>query len=287
MLDRRYEPGELATDHLAFALRHEAIDLLILKRAFEAIDAKELVAFIKATPTGVVSRRTWFFYERLTGRTLPLEDAKAIAAADALDPVAYFTSSPILSKRHRTRDNLLGTGSYCPIIRRTSALAAFVSRRLAEKAAEFVGRTGAHLIARAASFLLLADSRASFEIEGERPPPSRLERWGRAVLQAGRNPLSLGELERLHGVLIEDRRFTRVGLRADGVFIGDRDHNLDPYPEFIGACPSDLPALVDGMITANDRMRGSDPVPWGHGRRAGGGISTPPFAFERERQGLQ
>lgn len=262
MLDQRYGPGEQPTDHLAFALRHEAIDLLILKQAFAAIDPKELVAFIKATPTGIVSRRAWFFYERLTGRTLPLEDAKAMAAADALDPAAYVTSSPILSVRHRIRDNLLGTGSYCPIIRRTSALEAFVSRRLTEKAAEVIGRTGAHLIARAASFLLLADSRASFEIEGERPPRSRLERWGRAVLQAGRNPLSIAELERLHGVLIEDRRFTRVGLRAGGVFVGDRDHNLDPYPEFIGARSSDLPALIDGMITANDRMRGSaiDPV---------------------------
>ena len=39
-----------------------------------------------------------------------------------------------------------------------------------------MGHTGAHVVARAASFLLLADSRASFEIEGERPPRNRLER---------------------------------------------------------------------------------------------------------------
>src|SRR5439155_777616 len=121
--------------------------------------------------------------------------------------------------------------------------------------AETLARTGPHPIARAASFLLLADSRASFEIEGERPPRNRLERWGRAVLQAGKSPLSLDELNRLHGVLIEDTRFIKAGLRPDGVFLGERDHNGDPLPEFIGARPGDLANLVAGILAVNERMR--------------------------------
>jgi hypothetical protein len=133
---------------------------------------------------------------------------------------------------------------------------------LAAKAAETVGRTGAHILARAASFLLLADSRASFEIEGERPPRNRLERWGRAVLQAGKNKLTLDEIVRLQGVLIEDQRFVHVGLRPDGVFLGERDHNGEPLPEFVGARPSDLRDLMAAMLEANDRMSkdGIDPV---------------------------
>ena len=109
-------------------------------------------------------------------------------------------------------------------------------------------------MARGASFLLLADSRASFEIEGERPPRSRLERWGKAVLQAGKNKLTLDEIIRLQGVLIEDQRFVHVGLRPDGVFLGERDYNQDPLPEFIGARPGDLPELMAGLLEANDRM---------------------------------
>lgn len=258
VFDKRYWPGDKITDHLAFALRHEPIDLLILKRAFDAIPAEEMTAFIKAAPTGAVTRRAWFFYERLTGKTLAIDDAQMVTAAEALDPKAYFTGAPRLSKRHRVRDNLLGNGDYCPIIRRTEALEAFLARGLAAKGAETVGRTGGHLIARAASFLLLADSRASFEIEGERPPRNRLERWGRVVLQAGRHPLSLDELNRLHGVLIEDARFIKAGLRPDGVFLGERDHNGDPLPEFIGARPGDLTALLTGMLAANERMRESN-----------------------------
>jgi len=258
VLDKRYWPGTKVTDHLSFALRHEPIDLLILKRAFDVIPAGEMAALIRAAPTGVFARRAWFFCEILTGTTLDIEDAETVTAADALDRKAYFTGPPRLSKRHRVRDNLLGRGGYCPMIRRTELIDAFMKRRLAQKAAETVGRTSTNLVARAASFLLLADSRASFEIEGERPPRNRLERWGRAVLQAGKNPLSLDELNRLHGILIEDTRFIKAGLRPDGVFLGERDHNGDPLPEFIGARPEDLASLVAGMLAANQRMRESD-----------------------------
>ena len=129
-------------------------------------------------------------------------------------------------------------------------------RRLAARARDTVGRTGNYLVARAASFLLLADSRASFQIEGERPPRNRLERWGRAVLQAGKNRLTLDEIIRLHNVLIEDRRFVHAGLRPDGVFLGERDHLGDPLPEFIGARAQDLADLMNSSkLTDNEVQR--------------------------------
>lgn len=254
VLDRRYWPGDDFADHLTFALRHEALDLLILKRAFDIVPAKALQDLVAAAPTGIASRRAWFLYEWLTGKTLDLPDAQSVAAIDVLDPKAYFTAKPQLSRRHRVRDNLLGTGSFCPIICRTSTLTRFAALALAEKAREAVGRTGGHLVARAASFLLLADSRASFEIEGERPPRNRLERWGRAVMQAGRSKLTLDEIIRLHSILIEDARFVQPGLRTDGIFLGERDHNGDPLPEFIGARPTDLADLMAGLLQANERM---------------------------------
>jgi hypothetical protein len=219
-------------------------------------------AFVRAAPTGVPARRAWFLYETLTGQMVDVEDAPRTAAVDLLDEKAYFTGKPRLSKRHRVRDNLLGTGRFCPIIRRTQTLTEFVDLDLSAEARETIRSTSAHLVARAASFLLLADSGASFEIEGERPPRNRLERWGRAVLQAGKHPLTLDEVTRLQRVLIEDTRFVRAGLRPEGVFLGGRDHQGDPLPEFIGARHSDLPDLMEGLLEANNRMRGDgiDPV---------------------------
>ncbi len=262
VFDKRYWPGERAADHVSFALRHENIDLLVLKRAFAAIDPEDLIDFIKSAPTGVETRRAWFFYETLTGKRLTIEDAGTVGAVNALDPKSYFTGKPRLSRRHRVRDNLLGAGGYVPVLRRTEKLEEFLKKNLAQKAAETIGRTGGHLVARAASFLLLADSRASFEIEGESAPHGRLERWGRAALQAGKNKLSLEELVRLHSVVIEDTRFTHAGFRYDGVFLGERGLNGDPLPEFIGARPDQLQDLLTGLIAANERMRKSslDPV---------------------------
>ena len=247
VFDKRYWPGDTFADHLTFALRHEDIDLLILKRVFEAVPQAEIEALVRAAPTGIPARQAWYLYEILTGRTLKLDDAPSAAAIDLLDPEAYFTAKPRLSRRHRVRDNLLGTGRFCPVIRRTKALTEFVALDLAAKARETVGRTGAQLVARAASFMLLADSRASFEIEGQRPPRNRLERWGRAVLQAGKHPLTLDEIIRLQRVLIEDARFVHAGLRPDGVFLGERDHFGEPLPEFIGARPDNLADLMGGL----------------------------------------
>lgn len=262
LYDKRYWPGEDLADHLTFAMRHEHLDLLVLKRIFEAAPQADIEAFVRAAPTGMPTRRVWFLYELLTGKTLDIPDTPNVAAVDLLDTDAYFTGKPKLSKRHRVRDNLLGTKDFAPVIRKTPALVGFTESGLAAKASETVGRTGAHVVSRAANFLLLADSRASFAIEGESPPRNRLERWGRAVAQAGKHLLTVDEIVRLHAVLIEDNRLIHPGLRPDGVFLGERDHDNNPLPEFIGARPGDLDSLMAGLIAANVRMRedGLDPV---------------------------
>ncbi len=262
VFDKRYQPGDLVIDHLVFALRHENVDLLILKRAFEAIPVPILENFVRATPAGVHTRRVWFLYETLTGKTLDIKESPTTTAVDVLDDKVYFTGKARISSRHKVRDNLLGDANWCPVIRRTEKLEALSRSGLARKAAELTARAGARLATRAASFLLMADSRASFAIEGERPPRNRLERWGKAVLQSGKKPLTMEEILRLHSLLIEDSRLVFKGLRPDGVFLGDRDHYHYPLPEFIGARPEDIEALCSGMLAANERMRNDelDPV---------------------------
>lgn len=260
--DKRYQPERTLAGHLTFALRHESLDLLVLKKVFDTVPKREIEDFIRSSPTGTTARQVWFLYEFLTDSILDISDAGSVTAVEVLDPKMYFTAESVLSKRHKVRNNLLGNRHFCPIIRKTDALQGFNALNLANKAQETIGKVSNQLVVRAASFLLLADSRASFEIEGERPPRNRLERWGRAVMQAGKHPLTLDEIIRLHSVLIEDSRFIQLGLRKNGVFLGERDRFQDPLPEFIGARPDDLADLMTGLIEANSRMRASnlDPV---------------------------
>src|SRR5215831_11262431 len=68
VLDKRYWPGENFANHLLFALRHEHLDLLILKRVFDAVPPVELETLVRAEATSVQVRRAWHLYEFLTGR---------------------------------------------------------------------------------------------------------------------------------------------------------------------------------------------------------------------------
>ena len=254
IFDKRYEPGETLGDHLTFALRQEDLDLAVLKRIFEAAPEDDIAAYVRSAPTGITHRQAWYLFEFLTGRLLDVPDAPTVKAVDILDPKRYFTLPGTISKRHKVKDNLLGTPEFCPVIRRTPLTERFVTEDMSHRVEALIGRVSARLVARAASFMLLADSRASFEIEGERPPRSRIERWGRAVMEAGKRPLSLAEIERLHAILLADSRFVKVGLRDDGVFLGERGWNGEPLPEFIGARPDDLPSLMKGLIECNAKM---------------------------------
>src|SRR6266851_5298846 len=75
VFDKRYWPGDSFADHLMFALRHEDMDLLILKRVFEAVPKGEMEAVVREAATGNLSRRAWYLYEILMGRRLAVKDA--------------------------------------------------------------------------------------------------------------------------------------------------------------------------------------------------------------------
>lgn len=88
VFDKRYWPDDTFAGHLSFALRHESLDLLVLKRVFEAAPQAEVEALVRAKPTAIPVRRAWYLYEILTGRTLDVEDAPRAVAVDLLDPRA-------------------------------------------------------------------------------------------------------------------------------------------------------------------------------------------------------
>lgn len=150
----------------------------MLNALFDRVDGSEIEAMVKKEPTGRYTRRIWFFYEWLTGQKLNLPDAKTGNYVDALDPDMQYTGPEERSRRHRVRNNLPGTVDFCPFIRRTEKLDELRTAELDKKINDLLGGIHPDLLARAAAFLLLKDSKASYAIEGERPPHSLAERWG-------------------------------------------------------------------------------------------------------------
>ncbi len=254
----RHAPAATLEGHLTFALKYEGLDLAVLKRLFQATGPDPIAAVVRAQPTGSYARRIWFLYEWMLGAPLPIPDLKKGTYVEALDPELQWAGHPRNSTRHRVRDNLPGTPAFCPLVRRTASLEEFTALGLAERARAIAAQVPADLLARTAAFLLLKDSRASYVIEGERPPQDRIQRWGRTIGQAGARPIDLDELNRLQKIVIGDARFVRLGLRTDGGFVGERDRETGaPIPDHISARPQDLTELVAGMV-AFDRDHAKD-----------------------------
>jgi hypothetical protein len=264
MLTPRHRPDPTLPAQLTFAIKWEGVDLAVLTQLFRIIDAAEIAALVTATPTGSFARRIWFLYEWLTGTVLDLPDAGKVRQVEVVDPEQQFAlARGDSSTRHRIVNNLPGTPLFCPMVRRSPALVEAAAKALDARARAEIGRVRPDLIARAAAFLLLNDSKSSFAIEGERPSGARAVRWGQAIAQAGATELSLPELDRLQRIVIGDARFVKLGLREEGGFIGvhDRDSG-DPIPDHISARAQDLEQLLTGIVAYGARVLagGYDPV---------------------------
>lgn len=249
MLTPRHAPPSTLEGHLTFALKYEGLDLAILKRLFEATGAGAIETVVRATPMGRYARRTWFLYEWLIGTRLDLPDVKRGEYTLAVDPTMQWAVTGENSPRHRVRNNLPGTAGFCPMVFRTKTLEDFAALDLAGRAQAVVAAVPRDLLARTAAFLLLKDSKSSYAIEGERPPQDRIQRWGRAIGEAGRHAITLDELLRLQSIVIGDARFVRLGLREEGGFVGEHDRDTQaPLPDHISARAEDLTSLIEGMV---------------------------------------
>jgi hypothetical protein len=258
----RHAPSADLEGHLTFALKYEGLDLAVLKRLFAATGPGPLEAIARARPTGRYARRLWFLYEWLTGSRLDLPDADQGSYVPVIDPDHQWAGTPETSTRHRVKNNLPGTPAFCPLVFRTKALDEFTAMDLVSRARHAVAEVPKDILSRTAAFLLLKDSRSSYAIEGERPPQDRIQRWGRAIGEAGRHPVSLEELLRLQTIVIGDARFVKLGLREAGGFVGEHDRETRmPIPDHISARPDDLRGLIDGMAAFDaGPATGLDPV---------------------------
>ena len=245
----RHMPDATLEGQLVFALKYEGLDLAVLKKLFEATPPRKLVAMISNKPTSAYMRRIWFLYEWLLDKQLDLPNAKTGSYAEVVDAKQQYAGAGKNSTRHRVKNNLPGTRDFCPVVFRIPKIESYIDKNLSDQAQKAIGNVSADILARTAAFLLLKDSKSSYAIEGETPPQNRIQRWGRAIGEAGKQSLDLQELLRLQKIVIGDGRFIQLGLRKEGGFVGEheRDNRL-PLPEHISARHEDLPSLVQGMI---------------------------------------
>jgi len=255
----RHAPEDSLAGHLTFALKYEGINLGVLKGVFSAVSHNEIRNFITAEPTSYYGRKIWFLYEWLMDVELKLPDLKTGNYIDVLDEKLQYTGPSENVPRQRVRNNLPGVKNFCPLIRKTKQLEAFIASKLNDKIEGSLSPIRRDVLMRAAAFLLLKDSKASYAIEGESPPQNRMQRWGAAIGQAGRNNLSKEEILRLQTIVIENPRFMKYGWKEQGGFVGEHDRiHGTPIPDHISAKWQDVEILMDALIETNDKLQKSD-----------------------------
>ncbi|MDQ6953934.1 MAG: Fic family protein [Mariprofundaceae bacterium] len=250
-----YRPEDTLAGHLLFALKHENLNLGILKALFNACDPKELEQWISANPQGLQTRRAWFFYEWLTGKILNLPDADTkFKYVDALNENAYYTADKINSQRHKVRNNMPGVAGFCWLIRKTAAMKAFDAKGLHKQMHDVYSNHA--MIGRAESFLLTKDSQKSFEIEKEKFD-NRAVRWMKTVRAFMGSRLDDAKLFEMQKQLVSD---PDGGWRKDFGWIGNRLPDARPLPEHISAHPDALGSLMGAWFEAYSRMFDRHPI---------------------------
>jgi Fic family protein len=255
----RHQPEELLYKQLIFALKYEGINLLVFSKLFEKLTETEIVEMLSIEPTGQYSRRMWFLYEWITQSNLDIQDMALKNFVPLVDEKLQYAIEGTRSKRHRFINNLPGTPNFCPLIFKTEKLENYIASNLSQVKNTFLSSIHKDVLQRASSFLLLKDSKASFTIEDENPGTNRALRWGKAIGQAGSKPLSKQEFLRLQQIVIESTRFTTMGFRTEGGFVGEHDRiSGDPIPDHISARYQDVETLIDGLIETNNILKNSN-----------------------------
>lgn len=258
----RYTPEASFEGHLVFALKYEGLDLYVLKKIFEAVGPDPIKAIVETTPTGTYARRLWFLYEWLTNDTIDLPEPPISNYVAVVDAKLQFAIKGERLARYRILNNLPGSADFCPMAFRSEKLEKFLKQDLAAKAQASIAEIPKDVLARTAAFLLLKDSKSSYVIEGERPPQNRIQQWGKAIGEAGKQPLSKDEFHRLQKIVMRDERFVKLGYRIEGGFVGEHDrHSGAPIPDHISSRHEDIEPLMEAIIDfANTRSNELDAV---------------------------
>ena len=259
----QYWPGDRIGDHLEFALKYDGVNLGLLAQIFEHAAQSEVIDYITSKPTGKYARRIWFFYEFLTGKRLPIENAAAGNYVDALEPDKYYTvRNGERSPRHRVRNNLIGGPDFCPVIRRTARLAGLDASDLRKRCEELISAYPPELLHRASIYLYHKETKSSFAIEHTRLNPSRTEKFIAALELAEKEDFCAKDrLIELQNRIV-DPRFKDRDYRRQQNYVGQTVAYRNEVVHYICPKPEDLPRLMAGLLACHHRMktRGISPV---------------------------
>lgn len=185
---------------------------------------------------------------------------------DAVSGAKLVTASPEQVQkvqRWRVNDNLAGTRHLCPTLVKTQAFVGAANLDVLHLFGQLADEFGEDLLRRAAAWMTLRESKASFAIEGEADRANRIQRFADVMARRtgqGEPPLTGSALAELQREILGGRTtLAHFGVRQSPVFVGEsvRSHEVVHY---VAPAAEDLPAMLEGLRVFLERTQGQSPV---------------------------
>lgn len=163
------------------------------------------------------------------------------------------------SSRWRVHDNLAGSRFFCPIVVKTPELIEAAALDVRALINEIADEFGADQLLRAAAWMTLRESKASFAIEGEADLATRIQRFVDVMARRtgqGDLPLTddfLAELQR--EILKPVTTLNRLGIRQSPVFVGQTLRYQEAV-HYVAPPSTDVQEMLDGLRAFLDRTHG-------------------------------
>jgi Fic family protein len=266
-IDRVFGPKYVPNEntpllHLEFALKYDDISLDFLRAVFEKIPPEEIKAFVQTAPSSKYTRKIGFLYEFLTKNTIALARPITANYTNLLEEERYITGVVIKNSKWKINNNLLGNQEFCPIVRKTNALALLLETDIHQKIEQLKESYPQDIFKRATNYLYNKETRSSYEIEKEKPSPDRMEKFIALLIKAGSEAtekmLEKQRLVELQNAIV-DPRFAAADFRDFQNFVGESLPNYQDMVHYICPPPAILSSLMNGLKEAAAKTIGIYP----------------------------
>lgn len=256
-------------DHLIFAIKHEGIELAVIRLCLAFLGAEDLQQRLSQTPNSGFLRIIGYLYEAF-GKTT-LDDIPPIGGSyvNLFDPNDYYTGAITKITRWRVNFNGLGSIDYCPVVRKTEKIQALLGMDILGRANDFYANTEPEVLDRALSWAYLSETEGSFALEKEAPGDDKKTVFVR-LLQQAHEPRKMTEdyLVELQNSAVTNPldqaiqyRLEQNWLRKGGVpgpagvsYVPpkpeDASHMMDALLRLLNARPAEIDPIMLGAIVS-------------------------------------
>jgi hypothetical protein len=253
--ESKYRPEDNLSGDLQFALRYEGINLQVLHFLFKENVKEHIQRWLNQQPESKYARQIAFLFEWLTNDTLDSTVPTKASYVPLLDEKLQFgISDGEKTQKFRVINNLPGNQKFCPLVRKNSFLKKIIEKDLKQRTQETLAKYDPDLLRRAAAYLYLKETQSSFEVEREKPSPTKAQRFADLLRETEiGTPLSEDRFVELQNAVL-DPRFQDASYRNQQNWIGENKGYRNKI-SLVPARPEDLRDLMEGLVHQAESFR--------------------------------